>query len=96
MRYRLAIVPTAQKALSKLHKRDRRTASKIVAAIDGLASEPRPHGFKKLAGMPGCFRIRVGDYRGVYTVEDDVLMVLVVGIGHRKNVYDRLGEMLPR
>lgn len=55
--------------------------------IDALAARPRPHGSEKLSGYEQFYRIRVGDYRIVYAVEDDRLLVLVVKVGHRREVY---------
>jgi mRNA interferase RelE/StbE len=55
--------------------------------MDGLGKEPRPKGVKKLAGAEDLYRIRVGDYRVVFQIQDDRLMVLVVRIGHRKDAY---------
>ena len=55
--------------------------------MDALAANPRPKGVKKLSGPDDLYRIRVGDYRIVYQIHDDRLIVLVVRIGHRKDVY---------
>jgi len=55
--------------------------------MDALAINPRPKGVKKLTGLDSLYRIRTGDYRIVYQVRDDRLIVLVVRIGHRKDVY---------
>jgi mRNA interferase RelE/StbE len=55
--------------------------------MDKLAQDPRPPGAKKLHGEPGLFRVRAGDYRVIYTVRDKVLLVLVLAIGHRRDVY---------
>ena len=52
-----------------------------------MADNPRPQGSKKLGGEDGLYRIRVGDYRIVYAIRDDILVVLVVRIGHRSEVY---------
>lgn len=60
---------------------------RIQAAIDRLAEEPRPPGVRALKGRPGEMQIRVGDYRVVYTIHDDHLLVLVVEVGHRREVY---------
>lgn len=68
--------------------------SKIGAAIDELAHRPRPGGAKKLAGPESLYRIRVGDYRVVYQIEDRILHVLVVIVGHRRDVYDKLKRLL--
>lgn len=57
-------------------------------AIALLARIPRPPGARALAGRPGL-RVRVGDYRIIYTVIDDVLLVVVVTLGHRREVYER-------
>jgi mRNA interferase RelE/StbE len=61
---------------------------RIRSAIDSLTTEPRPHGVIKLAGRDD-YRIRVGDYRVVYAVDDDELLVLVARIAHRREVYRR-------
>jgi mRNA interferase RelE/StbE len=57
--------------------------------IDALAQNPRPCGVKKLEGEDELYRIRVGDYRVIYQVRDDVLIVLVVSLGDRKEIYKR-------
>jgi mRNA interferase RelE/StbE len=59
---------------------------KVIAAIEKLSDNPRPAGCRKLKGW-GAWRIRVGDYRVVYEIRDDVLVVLVVRIAHRREVY---------
>jgi len=60
---------------------------RIVAAMEGLAADPRPPGCVKLQGEDELWRIRLGDYRVVYAVRDEKLMVLVVRVAHRKDVY---------
>ncbi|NGZ96504.1 MAG: type II toxin-antitoxin system mRNA interferase toxin, RelE/StbE family [Nitrospira sp. WS110] len=55
--------------------------------IDSLVTTPRPHGSEKLSGADQLYRIRVGDYRLIYAVEDQRLIVLVVKVGHRREVY---------
>ena len=86
MRYRLQIKPSAVKALGKLPAQDR---SRVAKAIDALATEPRPSGVRKLSGAETLWRIRVGDYRVVYEIRDQELIVLVVRLGHRRDVYRR-------
>lgn len=87
MAYTVSIVPSAVKALSKLPHPGR---ERISRKIDLLADDPLPPGAVKLAGVEGDFyRVRTGDYRVLYRVRDDVLMILVVGIGHRKEIYRR-------
>jgi mRNA interferase RelE/StbE len=78
--------PSAAKELAKLPTDVRR---RIAPAIDGLASNARPPGAEKLAGDE-AWRIRVGDYRIVYAIEDRVLVVLVLHVGDRREVYRRL------
>lgn len=84
--HRIEVAPAAARQLSKL---DRPARRRVQAAIELLADDPRPPGAKKLAGGDGEWRIRTGDYRVVYEVHDDVLLVLVVAIGHRRDVYKR-------
>jgi mRNA interferase RelE/StbE len=61
--------------------------SAIKKQIYDLADNPRPHGYKKLKGREG-YRIRVGDYRVIYEIFDGVLVVEVVDLGHRKDIYE--------
>ncbi|WP_308127843.1 MULTISPECIES: type II toxin-antitoxin system RelE/ParE family toxin [unclassified Frankia] len=58
--------------------------------ISGLVDNPRPVGVKALEGRPGALRIRLADYRVIYEVHDDVLLVLVVRVAHRREVYRRI------
>ena len=58
--------------------------------MDALSKQPVPPGAKKLAGHEALYRVRVGDYRIVYTVRHRVLIVFIVAIGHRKEIYDRI------
>ena len=60
---------------------------RLKSKIDPLANTPRPHGSEKLSGTDQLYRSRVGDYRIVYAVEDERLLVLVVKVGHRREVY---------
>ena len=83
MTYAVTILRSAQKQLAKL---DVQTSSRIASAIHALADNPRPPDCKKLTGRP-VWRIRVGTYRVIYEVQDKELVVLVVTIGHRREVY---------
>ena len=83
MRYSIEFVPSARRALAKLPLPMRK---RIQVAIDDLADNPFPPGVKKLQGEDG-YRIRVGDYRVIYEVEQGRLTVLVIRIGHRREVY---------
>ena len=85
--YRLLIKASAIKELRSIpNKKDRQ---RIVRRIQILASDPRPHGSQKLSGRER-YRIRQGQYRIVYAVEADELVVYVVKVGHRKDVYRAL------
>jgi mRNA interferase RelE/StbE len=76
-------------ALRQLRKVDTQIARRIKGATEALRVEPRPPGVKALTGQHGWLRIRVGDYRIVYEARDSELVVLVIQIGHRSEVYDR-------
>ena len=66
--------------------------ARVLVKIRALGSDPRPPGCRSVKGLPGYFRIRVGDYRVVYKVEETA--VLIAKIGHRREVYERLAERL--
>jgi mRNA interferase RelE/StbE len=83
--YRVELRPAAVRALRRLDPPMRR---RMQGAIGLLAQDPRPPAARALKGRPGL-RIRVGDYRIIYAVADDVLLVVVVTLGHRRDVYDR-------
>lgn len=70
--------------MTRLHKA---IQTRIVERIDGLAEEPRPPGATNVVGASDTYRIRVGDYRIVYEIQDAVLVVLVIRVGHRRDVY---------
>jgi len=61
--------------------------NRIISALRALSENPRPHGVKKLKGCRDYWRIRVGDYRVIYTIQDNRLLVVVIRIGHRREVY---------
>jgi mRNA interferase RelE/StbE len=85
-RYRIDYDRRALKELSKL---DRPAAQRVHTAILGLAADPRPPGCRALTGYPGMWRVRVGDHRVIYTIEDDRLVVLVLRVGHRREIYNQ-------
>ncbi len=84
-RYRIEVRPAAARAVRKL---DPDVRPRIQGAIALLATDPRPPAARALRGRPG-FRVRVGDYRIIYTVADDVLLVVVVALGRRREGYER-------
>ena len=83
-RYVVIFSPIAAKAIDRLPAQ---VVSRIRKAVDALAIDPRPRGCKKLTGKGDKYRLRVGDYRVVYSVEDDQLIVLVIDLGHRRDIY---------
>jgi len=84
--YRVEVAPAALRQLRKL---DRTAQRRVQAAIELLATEPRPSGTKKLVGGNGEWRVRTGDYRVVYEIHDNVLLILVVAVGHRRDICER-------
>lgn len=86
MKYRVEVAPAALRQLRKLDPPARR---RIQAAIELLTDQPRPSGAKKLVGGEGEWRVRTGDYRIVYGIHDRVLLILVVAVGHRRDIYER-------
>jgi mRNA interferase RelE/StbE len=83
--YRVLIKSSAAREIEAVdQKKDRQ---RIVAGIRSLADDPRPPGCEKLAGEDDRYRIRVGRYRVVYSIGDGELLVVVVRVGHRKDVY---------
>ena len=84
-RYKIELRPAAVRALRKL---DPPVARRVQGAIALLAEDPRPPASRPLRGRP-AWRVRVGDYRVIYTIEDDVLLVVVVTLGRRRDIYDR-------
>ena len=83
MTYAVDILRSAQKQLGSINRQDQ---PRIISAIQALSDIPRPQGCQKLSGRP-AWRIRVGSYRIIYEIHDDKLLVLVVTIGHRREVY---------
>ncbi|MFI4910858.1 MAG: type II toxin-antitoxin system RelE/ParE family toxin [Sedimentisphaeraceae bacterium JB056] len=71
-------------------KQNKNVQKKLSTALRKLASNPTPNQSKKLSGMDGLFRLRAGDYRVIYKIENDKLIILVVRIAHRKDVYRKL------
>ena len=83
MIYTIDILRSAQKILSRINRQDQ---ERIIAAIEDLAEEPRPSGCKKLTGR-SAWRIRIGNYRVIYEIQDDRLVITVLNIGHRREIY---------
>lgn len=83
--YKIEITKSAEKQLRKLSDS---VSKKISIAILSLAENPRPNGCKKLKGKDLAYRIRVSDYRIIYEVFDNELLIVVLAAGHRKEIYN--------
>ena len=84
MTYRITFAPCAARQLRKLDPQARR---RVQAALELLADEPRPPAATQLVGGAGEWRVRTGDYRIVYEIRDGHLLVLVLAVGHRREIY---------
>lgn len=88
------IVEFTNKAEKDLCKLPKQTISRILEKIDKLADEPRPSGYKKLTDFhvsnapDDLYRIRIGDYRVIYAIEEEIITITVVKVAHRKEVYE--------
>ncbi len=82
--YQVVIEKQVQKQLAKITPPN---YNKVVSALQDLANNPRPQGYKKLKGRQG-FRIRIGDYRIIYNINDNILTVFILAIGNRRDVYE--------
>jgi len=83
--YKVVVSKSAAKELSKLSSV---ANNRIIKAVIKLSDNPRPHGAKKLKGSSENWRIRIGDYRVIYAIDDEILIVDIRRIGHRKDIYD--------
>lgn len=82
--YKIEIKASAQKELRNLPNKE---LKKIIEKIGSLSTNPRPSGCKKLSGDEK-YRIRIGNYRVLYRIEDEILVIFIVKVGHRKDVYE--------
>ena len=83
-RYQVVLVDRVAKALDAL---DPEARQRIRAKLEALAGNPRPPGVVRLVGEAGHYRVRVGDYRIVYTIRDQALLVLILRVAHRREAY---------
>lgn len=74
-------------AIKELKRLPSHVVKRILVSVEALAQEPRPQGTRKLVGSENSYRIRVGEYRVVYTVLDNALVIEIVRVGHRSDVY---------
>jgi mRNA interferase RelE/StbE len=83
--YRIALTSSAEKEISRLPSQ---VVARIFPKIESLAVKPRPHGCKKLRGGQDEWRIRVGDYRVIYTIDDSTRQIDVTRVAHRREAYE--------
>jgi mRNA interferase RelE/StbE len=83
--YSLSIKPSAAKEIQSTS--DKATLMRLIEKVKSLATQPRPLGSEKLAGRPNLYRVRKGNYRVIYSVDDESRVVDVVKVGHRRDVY---------
>ncbi len=84
--YEIVMLEPVEKELAKL--RDKKLLMRLIDAIDALQENPRPHGCKPLKGThKGKYRIRVGEWRIIYQIEDQKLIIAIIWVGDRKDVY---------
>ena len=83
--YLVEYTPAAARQIRKLNKI---IQARLKSKIAMLSENPRPQGSKKLKGFENSYRIRVGDYRVIYKIHDDVLLVLIMKVGPRRDIYD--------
>ena len=84
MKYRIEFSPAAESQFKKLPKE---VQARLKHRIDALAENPFPRGVKKLSAEESFYRLRIGDYRIIYQVQGKALLILILKLGHRKNIY---------
>ena len=84
--YKISVKKSALKELESIPKSDR---SRIIAHIDALANNPRPQGVRKLENYESSYRIRIGNYRVIYSIEDEKLLIEVIKVADRKEAYKK-------
>jgi mRNA interferase RelE/StbE len=84
MAYKVEITPAAQRIIKKLPKNIQR---KLIEIIELLAEDPRPVGVVKLSTTGDLYRVRTGDYRIIYEIQDQILLIVITKVGHRRDVY---------
>jgi mRNA interferase RelE/StbE len=84
MAYKVEITPAAQRIIKKLPKNIQK---KLIEIIELLAEDPRPVGVVKLSTTGNLYRVRTGDYRIIYEIQDQILLIVITKVGHRRDVY---------
>lgn len=83
-KYRIEVAKTAERQLRRLEERDQ---LRILRALTSLSAEPHPPGCRKMSGHEDLYRIRVGLFRVIYQIDDDRIIITVLKLGHRKDIY---------
>jgi mRNA interferase RelE/StbE len=86
MSYKIEVLPKASRQMGKL---PRDILPEIIAAIDSLADNPHPKNSRKLSGKSNIWRLRIRNYRIAYRIEKKEILVLIIAIGHRKDIYKK-------
>ena len=89
-RYRVQLDARATRELRRLAERDR---TRVLQAANRLGENPRHTGVTRLSGVQGFYRVRVGDFRLIFQINDDVLLVMVVSVGKRGEIYRNLDRL---
>ena len=84
MSYSIEFKPAALRQLRRISKENQK---QIGQKIESLKQNPLPDGVKKLTGSNNLFRVRIGDYRIIYTIESEKFIVLIIAVGHRREIY---------
>ena len=84
MSYTVEFRPAAAREFRKLPRDVQR---RIATALNNLSEEPRPSGVRKLAGSEGLYRVRIGDYRVIYSISDELLLIVILRVRHRSDAY---------
>lgn len=83
-RYRIEVSATAERQLKKIRRED---AIRILRSISLLAGDPRPAGCRKMSGYEDIYRIRTGNYRVIYEIDGQQIVIVILKIGHRREAY---------
>lgn len=82
--YRIEVSRTAEKQLRRLSRPEQ---VRLLSAIRGFSSDPRPAGYRKLKGYDDVYRVRVGVFRVIYSIEESIVTVIILKVGHRRDIY---------
>jgi mRNA interferase RelE/StbE len=91
-KYEVRVAPAVLRQLKKLPQKVRQ---KIVGALEALSNEPRPHGVEKLSQDPRFWRVRVGEYRIIYWIDDEAKVLITLIVRHRKDAYRDIDKLDP-